>query len=83
METCVKTVNVSKLRQKLPEYLSLARKGETVRITSRNRTIAQLTPPPPDAREVEAARARLKGSILRYDNPLDPVFDPAEWDINK
>jgi prevent-host-death family protein len=79
----MKTVSVSKLRQKLPEYLSLATKGETVRITSRNRTIAQLTPPPPEASEVEAARARLRGSVLRYDNPLEPVFDPSEWDMNK
>ncbi len=30
-----------------------------------------------------AARARLKGSVLRYDHPLDPVIAPAEWEMNR
>ncbi|MBI2961342.1 MAG: UbiD family decarboxylase [Betaproteobacteria bacterium] len=33
--------------------------------------------------KVEAARARLHGSVRRYDRPLDPVIDPAEWDANR
>ncbi|MBI2316885.1 MAG: hypothetical protein HYU75_07710, partial [Betaproteobacteria bacterium] len=33
--------------------------------------------------KVEAARARLRGSVRRYDRPLDPVIDPAEWDANR
>ena len=30
-----------------------------------------------------AARARLKGSVLRYDDPLAPVQAPKEWDMNR
>lgn len=27
------------------------------------------------------ARARLRGSVLRYDNPLEPVLGEDEWDM--
>jgi len=33
--------------------------------------------------EAAAARARLRGSVRRYERPLDPVIDPGEWDANK
>jgi hypothetical protein len=28
--------------------------------------------------EVEAARKRLKGSLLKYDRPFDPVLEPGD-----
>jgi hypothetical protein len=31
----------------------------------------------------KAARKRLRGSVRRYERPLDPVIDPAEWDANR
>jgi hypothetical protein len=34
-------------------------------------------------REARAARARLRGSVVRYDQPLDPAVDPAEWQVNR
>ena len=28
----------------------------------------------------KAARARLRGSVLRYERPTEPVINPREWD---
>jgi prevent-host-death family protein len=79
----MKDVKVTELRQNLPEYLAKVRRGERVRVTSRGKVIAEISPPSATRKEAEAARARLRGSLLRYDNPLEPALDPGEWDVNK
>jgi prevent-host-death family protein len=79
----VKSVNVSELRQKLPEYLARVRRGERLRVTSRGKVIAEIAPPAPSRDQAAAARARLRGSVLRYDKPLEPVIAPEEWDVNR
>ena len=78
----MKTVSVSKLRQKLPHYLAMASRGETVQITSRRRTIARIVPAPVSADDSAAARNRLRNSVVRFTDPFEPVFDPREWDVN-
>ena len=78
-----KDVKVTELRQKLPEYLARVRAGERLRVTSRGQVIAEITPPAAPKNEAAAARARLKGSVLRYDHPLDPVIAPEEWEMNR
>ncbi len=78
-----KDVKVTELRQKLPDYLARVQGGERLRVTSRGKVIAEITPPAASRDEANAARARLKGSVLRYDNPLDPVLAPEEWDMNR
>ena len=42
-----------------------------------------ITPPAPDADLSDAARARLRGSLLRYDAPFEPVIAPDEWEMNR
>jgi prevent-host-death family protein len=79
----VKSVKVTELRQNLPAYLARVRRGERVQVTSRGRVIAEIAPPSATADEGKAARSRLRGSVLRYDRPLDPVIDPQEWDVNR
>jgi prevent-host-death family protein len=79
----MKEVKVTELRQNLPAYLARVRRGERLRVTSRGRVIAELAPPAPSPDEVAAARARLRGSVRRYERPLDPVIDPGEWDMNR
>ena len=79
----MKDVKVTELRQNLPAYLAKVRKGERVRVTSRGKVVAELVPPAPKSDEVSAARARLRGSVLRFDHPTDPVIDPEEWDVNR
>lgn len=79
----VKDVNITELRQNLPAYVARARGGEHFRVTSRGKVVAELSPPAAPKAEVAAARARLRGSVRRYERPLEPVIDPAEWDVNR
>jgi len=76
-------VNVTELRQNLPAYLAKARKGQRIRVTLRGRVIAEITPPTAPVDESKAARKLLKGSVLRYDRPLEPASGPEEWDVNR
>lgn len=79
----MKTVQVTELRQRLPTYLARVQRGERLRISSRGKVIAEIAPPTPAEDEVKAARTRLRGSVLRYEKPLEPVIDPDEWDTNR
>ena len=79
----MKSVNVTELRQHLPAYLARVRRGERIRVTSRGQVIAEITPPVAPEDDLAAARARLRNSVLRYDQPLDPIIDPSEWDMNR
>jgi antitoxin (DNA-binding transcriptional repressor) of toxin-antitoxin stability system len=76
-------INVTELPQNLPAYLAKVRRGEKIKVTSRGTVIAEIVPPAASKDEAAAARARLRGSVLRYEQPLDPVFDPAEWEMNR
>ena len=79
----MKEVKVTELRQNLPAYLARVRRGERVRVTSRGKVIAELAPPAPSASESAAAWQRLRGTVLRFERPTEPVFDPKEWDVNR
>ena len=79
----MKIVKVSELRRRLPEYLAKVRHGEQLRVISRGKIIADISPPPPTRDEIEAARARLRGSVRRYEMPLDPVVALEDWDVNR
>lgn len=79
----MKDVKVTELRQNLPGYLAKVKRGERVRVTSRGKVIAEIAPPSATREEVEAARARLRGSLLKYDEPTAPVIDPGEWEANR
>jgi antitoxin (DNA-binding transcriptional repressor) of toxin-antitoxin stability system len=79
----MESVNVTDLRQNLPAYLERARNGERVLITSRGVVIAELAPPTLPADAVAEIRARLKGSLLAFDRPFEPVLDPGEWDADR
>jgi prevent-host-death family protein len=76
-------VKVTELRQNLPAYLAKVRRGQRIRVTSRGKVIAEIVPPTADKGEADAARARLRGSVLKYDRPLEPVFDAEEWEMDR
>jgi antitoxin (DNA-binding transcriptional repressor) of toxin-antitoxin stability system len=78
----MKDVNVTMLRQNLPEYLAQVEAGETIRVTVHGRAIAEITQPTAVSDDAAAARARLRGSLLRYEAPLEPAIPPDEWDVN-
>jgi antitoxin (DNA-binding transcriptional repressor) of toxin-antitoxin stability system len=76
-------VNITELRQNLPAYLKRVRQGERIRVTSRGQVIAELAPPTAMAEEAALARKHLRGSVLRYDHPLEPAVPPEEWTVNQ
>ena len=79
----MKDVKVTGLRRKLHKYPAKVRRGERLRVTSRGQVIAEIAPPAAARAEAAAAWARLRGSVRRYERPLDPVIHPGEWDANK
>ena len=79
----MKEVNVTELRQNLPGYLAKAQRGERIKVTSRGKVVAELAPPASSPAIVAAARARLRGSVVRYEHPLEPLVDASEWDMNR
>ncbi len=79
----MKEVNVTEFRQNLPGYLAKVKRGERIKITSRGKVVAELAPPVPAPDMVALAKARLRGSVRRYDRPLEPVVDADEWDMNR
>jgi prevent-host-death family protein len=76
-------VNVTELRQNLLAYLRRVRQGERIRVTSRGQVIAELGPAAPMTEERAIARKRLRGSVVRYDRPLEPATTPEEWTANR
>jgi prevent-host-death family protein len=79
----VSDVNVTDLRQNLPAYLERARRGERIRVTSRGEVIAEISPPKATQREVETIRSQLRGSVVHYELPTEPAYDPKEWSANR
>jgi prevent-host-death family protein len=79
----VSDISVTEFRRNLQSCLARVRRGSRLRITSRGEVIAIVAPPTPSTSESDAARARLRGTVLNYADPLEPVFAPEEWDLNR
>jgi antitoxin (DNA-binding transcriptional repressor) of toxin-antitoxin stability system len=76
-------VKVTELRQNLPTYLRRVRQGERIRVTSRGQVIAELAPPTRTTEEAVLARKRLRGSLVRYDQPFEPAVASEQWTVNQ
>ncbi len=76
-------VKVTELRQNLPSYLMRVRRGERIRVTSRGQVVAELAPPTSLPEDAEAARKRLRGSLLRYDQPFEPAISAESWNAHR
>jgi prevent-host-death family protein len=59
----------------------IERTGESVTVTKRGRPFAQVNPIAKQGRR--SIIGALKGSVLKYEAPLDPAIDPQEWDANR
>jgi antitoxin (DNA-binding transcriptional repressor) of toxin-antitoxin stability system len=81
--SAVRNVSITDLRENLSAYLARVSRGERLRVASRGKVIAEICPPSANNPEIVAARKRLRGSVLRYDRPLDPVIDSSEWEVNR
>jgi antitoxin (DNA-binding transcriptional repressor) of toxin-antitoxin stability system len=83
MEPDVEEVSVSRLRQNLQAFLGKVRRGMALRVTSRGKVVAEIRAPRPASDGLEVVRARLRGSVLHYRNPTEPVWSGEEWDMNR
>ncbi|QSW94324.1 type II toxin-antitoxin system Phd/YefM family antitoxin [Rhizobium lentis] len=52
---------------------------ESIVITKRGKPVAVLSPAPDTSRRKSIIGA-MRGSVLRYDDPLSPVVEPEDWD---
>lgn len=76
-------VEFKNLRRNLPAYLARVQRGERFRVTSRGKPVAEIGPASAADQASRAARARLKGSIVKWDDPIAPAVDPIEWHLNR
>lgn len=77
------SVNITELRRNLPAYLKRVRQGERIQVTSRGQVVAELAPPTARADEAALARQQLRGSVVRYADPLEPALAAEEWTVNQ
>jgi prevent-host-death family protein len=73
-------VNVTELRQNLPEYLADVKKGKELKITVHGKVIARIVP------EVDAkAAARKRLAALRTKCKIGDVISPtdAQWNAER
>jgi prevent-host-death family protein len=83
MDRDMPNVNITELRRHLAAYLERAAAGEHLSVTSRGQVIAEITPPTLTEDYAGHARARLAGSVLRFDDPLAPMQPDAEWKMHR
>lgn len=69
------SVNVTELRQRLPEYLKQVQRGEEIAITLHGKTIARIVP---DRRESEREAARTRLEALRGRVIVGDILAPLD-----
>lgn len=79
----MKDISITELRKHLQSCLASVQRGKRLRVTSRGKVIAEITPPGRDLKQAELAKQRLLGSVVRYDEPTAPTFDSSEWDMHR
>lgn len=55
------------------------RDGGTVTVTSRGRPVAIVSRAPETADQPHPLLGGLRGTVLRYDEPFEPVGPPSDW----
>lgn len=53
--------------------------GESVTITNRGRPVAVLSPMPTLSKEPPSFIGMMRGTVLRYEDPLGPAAPPSDW----
>jgi len=71
-------VPISELKARLSSYVRRVKAGETVMVTERGRTVAQLSPPPLDANKGAELQALVDRSPVR---PGRGSVSPEFWDL--
>ena len=55
------------------------RDGGSVTITNRGRPVALLSPVPAEEGAPSAFIGMMRGTVLRYEEPFEPVASPSDW----
>jgi prevent-host-death family protein len=77
MTLVMKTVSKSKLKARALEYFrEVERTGEELVLTDRGKPVLKIVPYRGDPDE---ARRALRGTLIRYDEPTEPVGD-EDWE---
>ena len=45
--------------------------------------IAEISPPKATQQEAETIRSQLRGSVVHYELPMEPAYDPKKWAANQ
>ncbi len=69
----MRTVGLKTLKNKLSEYVRLAAAGETVVVTDRGRTVAEIVPPRKQGRESFVERGVREGWLTPAKRPFAPL----------
>lgn len=78
MVSPAKHIPIDEVRAQFDRLLAdLERDGGEVVVTRDGRPVARLTAPGSEPKRVPGL---MKGSVLRYERPLDPVLDPLDSD---
>jgi prevent-host-death family protein len=65
-------VSIAEAKNHLPELIRAVEDGEKVVITRHGKPVAQLTPPPPERREIQWGAMRDRIRLLPgWDDPID------------
>ncbi|NNU49880.1 type II toxin-antitoxin system prevent-host-death family antitoxin [Rhizobium sp. WYCCWR 11279] len=75
-----KTVGAAEFKAKCLNLIDqMAKDDESIVITKRGRPVAVLSPAP-DPSGRRSIIGAMKGSVLRYDDPLSPAAEAEDWD---
>jgi prevent-host-death family protein len=72
-------INSRELRDKLSDYLRLAKEGQNIEVTKHGEVIARLLPPEPKSLDVEALKAfHVSLGVKKIPNAVLAVREEAE-----
>ncbi len=76
-------VSVTEFRSHIPEYLGKLHEGENINLLSRGKVVARILPPVDECQQAREALLKLRGTVIRFDDPCEPAVPPEEWNVLK
>ena len=78
-------INVTELRQHLPDFIEQARRGKRVRVTVRGKVVAEIGPPPDEHAAARGELARLRRAIKAGEFDLADLLAPigGKWTADR
>lgn len=76
-------VSVTEFRSHISEYLGKLHEGENISLLSRGKVVARILPPIDENQQAREELLKLRSTVLKYDDPFEPVVSPEEWSVLK